>query len=133
MGSFTLRTSARTELVDVTDRVRAALPETGGRSAAVVFCPHTTAGLVLQAAGDGARFVASDLAGALDRLVDESGPWRHTEEGDRNPWSHVRSALTASSLVIPLADGDLGLGRLQAVFLCEFDGPRDRTITVTAI
>jgi thiamine phosphate synthase YjbQ (UPF0047 family) len=55
-------------------------------------------------------------------------------KGDRNPWAHVRAALTSSSLTIPLVEDKLALGDLQAVFLCEFDGPRaERTVLVTVI
>src|SRR5207248_10906673 len=65
---------------------------------------------------------------------DEQWDWEHTqEEADRNPWSHVRAALTASSLTIPLRDGELALGRLQAIFFCEFDGPRRRSLYVTVV
>ena len=62
--------------------------------------------------------------------MDEGWNWKHTGEGDRNPWSHVRSARTASPVTIPLLDGELGLGHHQAVFLCELDGPRSRTLIV---
>jgi secondary thiamine-phosphate synthase enzyme len=129
---LTVETHRRTALVDITADVRAAI---GGSDGTLVslFVPHTTAGIVVQAAGDGAAEVAHDVETALERLVDETGPWRHTEEGDRNPWSHVRTALTASSLTIPLVDGELALGAFQAIFLCEFDGPRTRTIRVTVL
>jgi secondary thiamine-phosphate synthase enzyme len=66
----------------------------------------------------------------VSRLVNEHWPWRHTEEGDRDPWSHVRAALTASSLTISIVDGDLALGDHQAIFLCEFHGPRTRQLHV---
>ena len=125
-----LKTERRTQLVDVTQAVRQAVRGQAG-SAAVVFVPHTTAGIVLQASGEEANAVASDLERALEELVDESWEWEHTEEGDRNPWSHVRASLTASSVTIPLEDGELALGDLQTVFFCEFDGPRKRRIHVT--
>jgi secondary thiamine-phosphate synthase enzyme len=127
---LTVQTRRKTELVDVTGRVRDVLGPTTG-SLATLFVPHTTAGIVLQAAGEGAAAVASDVADAFDRLVDENAPWEHIHEGDANPWAHVRAALTASSLSIPLADGELALGDHQAIFLAEFDGPRERTILVT--
>jgi secondary thiamine-phosphate synthase enzyme len=95
-----------------------------------LFVPHTTAGVVLQAFGEGAVEVAADIESALERLVREDWPWRHSAEGDRNPWAHVRSALTASSITIPIVDGDLALGDYQAVFFCEFDGPRTRHLHV---
>ena len=124
-----VHTDRKTQLVDVTEKVRAAVA--GGRgSVATIFVPHTTAGVVLQAAGDGAREVAADLETALEQIVDEAWSWRHVQEGDRNPWSHVRAALTASSVSIPLVGGELALGDLQHVFLCECDGPRERRMLV---
>jgi secondary thiamine-phosphate synthase enzyme len=124
---LTIATERRTQLVDVTDRVHAAVEGAEG-ALVTLFVPHTTAGVVVQAAGPGATAVASDVEGALERLVDESWPWQHVNEGDRNPWSHVRTALTASSVSIPLHNGRLALGGHQAVFLAEFDGPRERTL-----
>jgi secondary thiamine-phosphate synthase enzyme len=85
----------------------------------------------VQASGEGATAVAADLEAALQQIVDEGWNWKHTDEGDRNPWAHVRAALTASSVTIPLEDGELALGDLQAIFFCEFDGPRERKIYVT--
>jgi secondary thiamine-phosphate synthase enzyme len=126
--TLTVATERRTQLLDVTAEVAAAV---GGEGALVtLFVPHTTAGILLQAGGPGATAVATDVEAALDRLVDETWSWGHVHEGDRNPWSHVRTALTASSVSIPLVDGKLALGAHQAVFLAEFDGPRERTIHV---
>ena len=131
MHELRVETTRKTELVDVTPRVREVVDGTEG-SAVVLYVPHTTAGIVVQA--DGGLAVARDVEAALERIVDESWEWEHTqEEGDRNPWSHVRAALTASSLTIPLRDGELALGRLQALFFCEFDGPRSRSLYVTIV
>jgi secondary thiamine-phosphate synthase enzyme len=127
---LTVATERKTQLLDVTERVHAALEGTEG-SLVTVFVPHTTAGVLVQAAGPGADGVAPDIETALQRLVDEGWPWQHIAEGDRNPWSHVRTALTASSVSIPLRDGRLALGGHQAVFLAEFDGPRERTLLLT--
>jgi secondary thiamine-phosphate synthase enzyme len=130
--TLTVATRRKTELVDVTAAVRDAIAgETG--SAVVLFVPHTTAGIVLQASGPGASAVAADVEAALERIVDERWGWRHTAEGDRNPWAHVRAALTASSLTIPLDAGRMALGQLQAIFLCEFDGPRERRLHVSVL
>ena len=123
------QTDRKTQLVDITAEVRNAV--SGSADGVVtVFVPHTTAGVLVQAAGPGAEKVAADLESALERLVDEDWDWEHTAEGDRNPWSHVRAALVGSSVTIPMADGELALGELQAVFLCEFDGPRAREVRV---
>jgi secondary thiamine-phosphate synthase enzyme len=124
-----VRTERKTQLLDVTAQLAELL---AGVDATLVtlFVPHTTAGIVLQAAGPGATAVASDLERAFESLVDEGWSWEHVHEGDANPWSHVRTALTASSLSIPLDQGRLALGDHQAVFLAEFDGPRERTVRV---
>ena len=98
-----------------------------------LFVPHTTAGILVQAQGPSATAVAADVETALERLVDESAAWQHVHEGDRNPWAHIRTALTASSLTIPVQAGALQLGDRQAVFLAEFDGPRTRRVCVTVL
>lgn len=129
MSTFVVTTGRKTQLVDITAAVRDAIAGRAG-TIAVVFVPHTTAGVLLQASGEGTTAVASDVESAFERLVDERAAWKHSHEGDENPESHVRAALTASSVVIPIVEGDLALGRLQHVFLAEFDGPRERTIRV---
>jgi len=122
-----VQTERRTQLVDLTERVRDAVAGTDA-GALTLFVPHATAGILLQASGPGARHVAADLEAALDGLVGESANWRHLEEGDRNPWAHVRAALTASSVTVPIDGGELPLGEHQTIFLCEFDGPRSRRL-----
>lgn len=131
MRQFTVTTERRTQLVDVTANVRDALGAPDGATAALVYVPHTTAGVVINEGADPA--VARDLEMALERIVDDGWPWEHLEEGDVNPWSHARTALTASSVVIPLHDAKLALGTYQAVYLCEFDGPRTRKVYVSAL
>lgn len=132
MQELIVETDRRTQLLDITAKVRELI--VGGEGNAVtIFVPHTTAGIVLQASGEGASGVAADIEAALERLIDESWSWKHATEGDRNPWSHIRAALTASSVTIPLDDGQLALGDLQTIFLCEFDGPRRRRVLVTVV
>jgi secondary thiamine-phosphate synthase enzyme len=129
VSKLKVETQRRTQLLDVTAQITALVEGVEG-SLVTLFVPHTTAGIVLQAAGEGATAVAGDVEAAFDRIVDESWRWEHVHEGDANPWSHVRTALTASSVSIPLEGGRLMLGAHQAVFLAEFDGPRERTISV---
>jgi secondary thiamine-phosphate synthase enzyme len=128
---FTVTTERRTQVIDVTGEVRDALGEPDGATAALVYVPHTTAGIVINEGADPA--VARDLEMALERIVDDGWPWEHIEDGDVNPWSHARTALTASSVVIPLRDATLALGTYQAVYFCEFDGPRTRKVYVSAL
>jgi thiamine phosphate synthase YjbQ (UPF0047 family) len=94
--TLTVATEHRTQLLDVTAEVEAAVDGSDG-ALATLFVPHTTAGVVLQAAGPGATAVASDVEAAFERLVDEGWPWDHIHEGDRNPWSHVRAAARSTS------------------------------------
>jgi len=128
---FEVRTGRRTEVVDVTARVREALGDAGEAAAALVYVPHTTAGIVIQEHADPA--LGRDLEMALERIVEDGWPWEHIEDGEVNPWSHVRAALTASSVVIPLVDGKLALGTWQGLFFCEFDGPRTRRVYVSTL
>ena len=131
MHEFEVRTGRRTEVVDVTARVREALGDAGEAAAALVYVPHTTAGIVIQEHADPA--LGRDLEMALERIVEDGWPWEHIEDGEVNPWSHVRAALTASSVVIPLVDGKLALGTWQGLFFCEFDGPRTRRVYVSTL
>lgn len=131
MREFTVQTERRTQVIDVTADVRDALGEPEGATAALVYVPHTTAGVVINEGADPA--VARDLEMALERIVDDGWPWEHIEDGEVNPWSHARTALTASSVVIPLRDARLALGTYQAVYFCEFDGPRTRRVYVSAL
>jgi thiamine phosphate synthase YjbQ (UPF0047 family) len=80
MRTLVIPTERKTQLVDITAEVRQALRGQSGQ-VAVVFVPHTTAGVVLQASGEGATAVAADLEAALERIVDEGWNWKHTEEG----------------------------------------------------
>ncbi len=126
-----VRTERKTQAVEITAKVREALADAGDAVAAVVWVPHTTAGVVVQEHADPA--VGRDLEKALQRIVGDEWGWEHIEEGEENAPSHVRAALTATSVVIPLRDGDLALGTWQGIFFCEFDGPRSRKVLVAPI
>lgn len=129
---LTVESVRKTQLIDITERVGELVRGADG-TAVVIFVPHTTAGVVLQAAGEGASNVAADIEATLERVVDEGWSWQHSSEGDRNPSSHARSALTASSVTVPLEGGELVLGELQRIFFCEFDGPRSRRVQLRVI
>jgi secondary thiamine-phosphate synthase enzyme len=131
LREFAVRTERKTQVVEITTEVREALAGAGDAAAAVVWIPHTTAGIVVQEHADPA--VARDLERGLERLVGEDWDWEHIEEGEENASSHVRAALTATSVVVPIRDGELALGTWQGIFFCEFDGPRTRTVLVAPI
>jgi secondary thiamine-phosphate synthase enzyme len=127
-----IRSERRTQVIDVTGAVRQALSEEShGASAVLVFSPHTTAGLTMNEHADPA--VARDLEAALERIVDDGWDWQHIETGEANAPSHVRVSLMSQQVVVPVTDGQLVLGTWQGIFLCEFDGPRRRTLYVTAL
>jgi secondary thiamine-phosphate synthase enzyme len=126
-----LNTERRTQLVEITREVAAALADAADAAAALVFVPHTTAGVTIQEHADPA--VARDLEAALERMVGDDWGWQHIEDGEENAPSHVRAALAGPHVVVPLTGGKLALGTWQGIFFCEFDGPRQRTVYVTPL
>jgi secondary thiamine-phosphate synthase enzyme len=129
---ITLRTERKTQLVDITKQVQEALDGSNGAAAALVYVPHTTAGVTINEGAD--PLVARDLEAALQKIVDDGWPWQHVEDPDGpNAPSHVRGSLIGPQVLVPIEGGKLGLGRWQGIFFCEFDGPRERTVYVTTL
>ena len=129
METLEVKTARRTQFVDVTDRVRRAVAKTGVQSGVCyVYVPHTTAGVIINEHFD--PDVATDLEGVFDRVVPRAGLYQH---GEGNSDSHAKAAMTGTSQLILVEDGELALGRWQGVFFCEFDGPRERRIWVKVI
>ena len=131
MQELRLRTDRRTQLVEITEQVRAALDGAEDASAALVFVPHTTAGVMINEHADPA--VARDFERALERLVGDGWGWEHVEAGEENAPAHIRAALMGPQVLVPLERGRLALGTWQGIFLCECDGPRERRVLVTAL
>jgi secondary thiamine-phosphate synthase enzyme len=129
---ITLRTERKTQLVDITERVREALAGANGAAAALVYVPHTTAGVTINEGAD--PLVARDLESALEKIVDDGWSWQHVDDPDGpNAPSHVRGSLIGPQVLVPIDGGALGLGRWQGIFFCEFDGPRERNVFVAAL
>ena len=132
MRTFTVRTERRTQLVDITPLVQEALEDSDGASAALVYVPHTTAGVTINEGADPA--VARDLEAAMEQIVEDGWDWQHVEDADGpNAPSHVRASLVSPQVLVPLEGGRLALGTWQGIFFCEFDGPRERKVIVTAL
>ncbi len=131
MREFRVQTDRRSQLVDITARVRTALDGLERASAVLVFVPHTTAGVTINEHADPA--VARDFETALERIVSEEWHWEHVEEGEENAPTHIRAAFMGSDALVPVKDGQLALGTWQGIFLCEFDGPRSRSVYVTVL
>jgi len=129
--TLTVRTERQSQLVDVTRLVQDAVEGEQG-SAVLVYVPHTTAGVTINEGADPA--VAADLESALERVVDDGWDWKHVEDPDGpNAPSHIRASLMSPQILVPLDGGKLALGTWQGIFFCEFDGPRDRKVYVTAL
>jgi secondary thiamine-phosphate synthase enzyme len=132
-SSFTrtlvIKTSRRSELKDVTVEIEAAVRESGCADGVChLYVPHTTAGVLVNEGDDPA--VARDIEAALERMVPHSAGFTHAEG---NADSHIKTALIGSSETVWIEAGRLALGRWQAVFFAEFDGPRTRELRVRIV
>jgi secondary thiamine-phosphate synthase enzyme len=129
MQTLSVKTSRRTQLVDVTTQVQKVVAGSGvSTGICYLYVPHTTAAITINECAD--PEVAREIESALDRLVPKTGPYRHSEG---NSDSHVKSVLVGASQIIHVEGGKLVLGRWQGVFLCEFDGPRERRLLMRIV
>jgi len=126
MYKLKVRSSEREQLVEFTDEVRRKLKESGarGEGICVLYVQHTTAGLTVNENAD--PDVPRDMLHALRTLIPQHGMGFH--HGEENSDAHIKASLYGSSVTIPFSDGELLLGRWQGIFLCEFDGGRERQV-----
>ncbi len=123
-----ISTGKREVLLDITERVNEVVASSGiSQGWALVYCPHTTAGITLNEHAD--PDVGFDIGAALSTLVPQRGTWRHSGEGNAD--AHVKATIVGSSVTVPVEASRLALGTWQGVFFCEFDGPRSRTVHVS--
>ncbi|OGR41215.1 MAG: hypothetical protein A2X35_07410 [Elusimicrobia bacterium GWA2_61_42] len=126
---FKVSTSAKSEMADITRQVGALVRESGVESGVChIFVPHTTCGLAINENAD--PDVKRDIIAKLDESVSEDFPYRHAEG---NSPAHIKSILVGPSLTVFVEDETLQLGTWQGVYLCEYDGPRDREVWVKTI
>ncbi len=123
--TLSLRTSRRCQMLDITAQIAAAVGESGVQDGLVTaFCPHTTAAVTINENAD--PDVPHDILLTLDALMPQQrAGYRH---GEGNSDAHVKSSLVGASQQVMIQDGGLKLGTWQAVFFCEFDGPRSRSV-----
>ena len=133
MQEINLKTERRTQLLDITEQVEQALNGANGAAAALVYVPHTTAGVTINEGADPA--VAQDLESALEKVVDDGWDWKHVEDPDGpNAPSHIRASLMSPQILVPLDGGKLALGTWQGIFLFEHrDAPHRRRISLTIV
>lgn len=124
------RTSRRSELLEVTGRVQEVVDRSGVSGGVVVVQSlHTTAALTINENAD--PDVRHDLLAKLEALVPHREPfYRH---GEGNSDSHLKTSFFGPSLTVVVDGGRLVLGRWQGVYLCEFDGPRERRLAVQVV
>jgi secondary thiamine-phosphate synthase enzyme len=130
MITIKVKSNQREQLVEFTDQVEEKLRESDAQNGIVVlYVQHTTAGLTINENAD--PDVPRDMLHCLRTLIPQHGMgFRHGEE---NSDAHIKASLTGPSVTVPFADGKLLLGRWQGIFLCEFDGGRERKVIMTVM
>jgi secondary thiamine-phosphate synthase enzyme len=124
MLEIDIRTRQKTEMVDITDRIRAQVQKAGIRQGlCMVYVPHTTAGITINESADPS--VAADILMVLNEMVPWKAPYRHLEG---NSPAHIKASLVGASQWVAIENAALALGTWQGIFLCEFDGPRNRKV-----
>ena len=128
---FTISTNKKQELIDITDKISSIIKKSKVKNGICnVFAAHATAAIIINENYD--PNICLDLLDALNKLI-QAGIWRH-DRIDGNADAHIKSAILGPSETIPIKDGQLALGKWQALIFCEFDGPRqDRKIIITII
>ena len=127
MESISTTSGQREQMIDITAKVSKLLP--AGDGICVLFVQHTTCGPTVNENAD--PDVQSDMLGFLRGLIPQYEPnFKHFEH---NSDAHIKASLMGSSVTVPFEGGKLSLGRWQGIYLCEFDGPRDRKVLVKII
>jgi len=127
MESITISSTQREEMIEITTEIQKLINQAGTREGVcILFTQHTTCGLTINENAD--PDVKSDMLGFLRRLIPQYEPnFKHFEH---NSDAHIKSSLVGSSVSVPFENGKLLLGRWQGIYLCEFDGPRERRVVV---
>ncbi len=124
-----IRSKSRTEFIDITEMIQDVIKDAGiTKGICCLYVPHTTAGVTINEGADPS--VQRDIINALNRLIPHEMNYSHREG---NADAHIKSTLVGASLNVIIDEGKLLLGTWQAVFFCEFDGPRHRRIALKFI
>ncbi len=129
MITIDVRTRTRTEFVDITSQVREAVRQAGVRDGfCLLYVPHTTAAITINEGADPS--VQKDILEVLNRTVPRTGTYAHVEG---NADAHIKSSLIGVSRMLLIQGGSIVLGTWQAIFFCEFDGPRHRRVLLKIV
>ena len=124
-----VKSRTRNEFVDITDKIQELVKEEGITSGiCYIYVPHTTAGITINEGAD--TSVQRDIQTALTKLVPFEADYSHREG---NADAHIKSTLVGVSKAVFIDEGKLLLGTWQAIYFCEFDGPRHRRVAVKMI
>jgi len=126
---ISVKTNARTQMVDITSQVKEAVKESGIKDGLVhVFSLHTTAAITINENADPA--VEKDILNTINKVI----PWDdHFKHMEGNSAAHIKVSLFGPSEIIPLENGSMVLGTWQGIYFCEFDGPRNRRVNIKII
>lgn len=122
-----IQTTTRTEIIDITDRVRAVVKETGIKDGiCVISTRHSTGSIMIN---ENERGLRNDILDMLEKLVPENESYTHNQI-DNNAHAHLRAVLLGMSETVPIEDGHMTLGTWQSIFFVELDGPRKRSVNI---
>lgn len=129
MLELTLKTTARTEFIDISAKVQAVIDSAGvTEGLCLLYIPHTTAAITINESADPS--VRHDILSIIDSIIPWEAGYRHLEG---NSAAHIKSTLVGASELIAIEKSRLLLGTWQGIFFCEFDGPRTRRVQVKLI
>jgi secondary thiamine-phosphate synthase enzyme len=129
MQTFQVKTSSRTEMIDITRSVQEAVKKSNVVDGiCMIFVPHTTAAVTINENADPS--VSHDILMELNKIVPFEDHYRHTEG---NSPAHIKASLVGPSLTVLIESGKIILGTWQGIFFCEFDGPRNRKVYIKVI
>jgi len=125
-----IQTKTQTELIDITDSVRAAVKETGITDGiCVISTRHSTGSIIINENESGLK---KDILGMFENLVPENKSYAHNQI-DNNAHAHLRAVLLGMSETVPVEDGHIVLGTWQRIFFVELDGPRRRSVNIKIV
>jgi len=131
MKKIIISSTKKNELINITEKIKKIISESKIESGVcIVYVPHATAAVTINENAD--PNVAEDIINAINRIIPEHANYKH-DRIDNNAAAHIKASIIGPSQIIPIKDGSLQLGRWQDIFLCEFDGPRERTIIIEII
>lgn len=128
INEIALRTNSRTEMIDITGKVRSAIEGNFADGLVIIYSPHTTAGITINENADPS--VKSDMVKSINKLIPFNDGYSHLEG---NSDAHIKTTLTGLSVSIPVIGGKMALGTWQGIYFCEYDGPRNRKFIVKTI